>query len=78
MSDRYMTDRFYNIISTITKKILLSTKVTCVYPRARPMTIDVGSTNVPTVSLLRTNLNLVEGISMSRNQNIHGDYSILC
>ena len=72
-----MIDRFYNTISTITKKILLSTKVTCVYPRARPMTIDVGSTNVPTVLLLRRNLNWVEGISMSRNQNIHSDYSKL-
>ena len=56
----------YKIVYTY-EWILLSTNVTFVYPKARPITSDEGSSNVPTVELpvLRTNLNWDDGISIS-------------
>ena len=46
----------YKIVYTY-EWILLSSNVTFVYLKARPITSDEGSSNVPTVELLRTNLN---------------------
>ena len=56
----------YKIVYTY-EWILLSTNVTFVYLKARPITSDEGSSNVPTVELLRTNLNWDEGISISKS-----------